>query len=286
MNNLSLTESNSVMNAEKSHVAAVQFQPERMEIENNIRRLEGLIGDRSWDLLVLPELCSTGYFFTDRDELMPLAERPDSGRFCGWMRSLAEERSMVVVGGFAERDASDRLFNAALIARPDGSASVYRKVHLFYKEKLVFEPGDGGFHVIDVGGVRLGTMICYDWRFPEATRALTLGGADIIAHPSNLVAARSLWGPTMQTRAFENKVVCITANRTGSETLGDETLEFTGGSQIVGYNGSTIAEADAGESTIIDCDVSPMATRGKSINPFNDILTDRRPELYAAVCRV
>jgi predicted amidohydrolase len=236
----------------------------------------------SFDLLVLPELASTGYFYTDRDELLPLAESPEHGRFCSWVRELAAGRNGVVVAGFAERDQQDRLYNAALVALPDGSCSVYRKSHLFYKENLVFQPGDSGFSVVEWNGCRIGTMICYDWRFPEATRTLALRGADIIAHPSNLVAAASLWGPTMAVRAIENKVIAVTANRHGVETLGEEALRFTGESRIIAMNGETLAIAGAEEDRVISAEADPEATRRKSFNPFNDIFADRRPELYGS----
>jgi len=261
-------------------VTALQYAPQRGDLDGNMKAMARLTDGLAADLLVLPELASTGYFFTRKEELLDLAESPDRGAFCSWMRDLSAGRGMVVVGGFAERDAADRLYNAALFAFPDGTHAVYRKSHLFYKERLVFEPGDSGLFVREWNGVRIGAMICYDWRFPEAARTLALRGADIIAHPSNLVAAASLWGPVMRTRAIENKVIIATANRFGDETHDGETLHFTGESQIVSYNGSVLALAGAEEEGLIGAAVDPDATRGKSFNPFNDIMADRRPELY------
>ncbi len=261
-------------------VAALQFAPERGDLDGNLKAIARLAEGLAADLLVLPELASTGYFFTRKEELLEMAESPEHGAFCSWMRETSASRGMVVVGGFAERDAGDRLYNAALVAFPDGTHAVYRKSHLFYKERLVFEPGDSGLFVREWNGFRVGTMICYDWRFPEAARTLALRGADIIAHPSNLVAAASLWGPVMRTRAIENKVIIATANRFGDEAHDGETLRFTGQSQIVSYNGSILTGAGAEEEGVIRARVDPEATRGKSFNPFNDIMADRRPELY------
>jgi predicted amidohydrolase len=243
--------------------------------------MRSLTGGIEADLLVLPELASTGYFFTSVEELRNLAERPEDGVFCGWVRELASHRGMVVVAGFAEIASDGRLFNAALVALPDGSWSVYRKTHLFYKEHLVFAPGDTGFSVIEWNGVRIGTMICYDWRFPESTRTLALRGADVIAHPSDLVAAKRLWGPTMCTRALENKVVIVTANRCGVEEHDGERLVFSGESQITAMNGKVLSEAGADDECVIVAEVDPFATRNKSFNEYNDILRDRRPEMYA-----
>lgn len=260
--------------------AALQFSPRRGEVPYNLRRMKELADGVDAGLLVLPELASTGYFFTDPDELRSLAEMPGSGDFCTWMRELAAGRNMVVIGGFAERTGDGTLYNAALIALPDSSYHVYRKTHLFYKEREVFSPGDSGFFVVEWEGVRYGTMICYDWRFPESSRALVLRGADIIAHPSNLVAAKSLWGPTMCTRALENKVIAVTANRCGSEEHDGEVLTFSGESQITAMNGRPLAVAGVEEECVIAADVRPFATRSKSFNAFNDILGDRRPEMY------
>lgn len=261
-------------------IAAMQFAPALGDVEGNIGRMARLATEVRADLLVIPELASTGYAFASPDELIDLAEDAERGRFCGWMREESARRGMVIVGGFAERDAAGRLYNSALMALPDGSHHVYRKTHLFYKEHLVFQPGDSGFFVREWNGVRLGTMICYDWRFPEAARTLALRGADIIAHPSNLVAAASLWGPVMRTRAIENKVIIATANRFGEESLDGEMLRFTGESQIVSYNGALLAQAGAEETTVLRAEADPEGTRKKSFNAFNDIFADRRPELY------
>src|SRR5690606_5165981 len=100
-------------------VSALQFAPVRADVAYNMRRLRQLAGECSFDLLVLPELAHTGYFFTDRLELLELAEEPATGPFCSWLRTLAAERDGVVISGFAERDGDGRLYNSALIALPD-----------------------------------------------------------------------------------------------------------------------------------------------------------------------
>lgn len=260
-------------------VAALQCAPALGDVEQNITRIGHLSKGVECNLLVIPELASTGYFFLDKGELMGLAEDPEHGAFCSWMRNDAATNGRVVVGGFAERK-GDLLYNSALVALPDGHFHVYRKTHLFYKERSIFQPGDSGFFVVEWGGVRYGTMICYDWRFPESARTLALRGADVIAHPSNLVAAKRLWGPTMQTRSFENKVISVTANRYGEETREDEHLLFSGESQITDMNGSVIALAGPAEDVVITAQVFPEKTRDKSFNPLDHLFRDRRPDMY------
>ncbi len=260
-------------------VAALQCAPVLECVDQNVQTIAALAQEIRSDVLVIPELASTGYFYPDKERLMELAEEPEGGVFCDWIRGHSAAYNQVVVAGFAER-AGDDLYNSALIALPDSRFYVYRKSHLFYKERFIFQPGDTGFFVVEWNGVRYGTMICYDWRFPESARTLALRGADVILHPSNLVAAKRLWGPTMQTRSVENKVICITANRYGEEIRGEERLHFSGESQIVDMNGSVLALACPEEDTVITAEVFPEKTRDKSFNPLDHLFNDRRPELY------
>lgn len=260
-------------------IAAIQFAPERARPDANLARTLELVRSVEADLIVLPELAASGYFFTDPEEGRLYAERPGRGVSTAWMIETAARKNAVVVGGFLE-DGGKHLYNSALIATPDGRAHVYRKTHLFYREREVFAPGDTGFFVVEWGGVRIGTMICYDWRFPESSRSLALLGADVIAHPSNLVAAANLWGPTMSTRALENKLIVATANRHGAETHEGETLTFTGESRIWGMNGATLAEAPPDADAVVLAEADPEATRNKRFNAVNDLFADRRPEMY------
>ncbi len=129
-------------------------------------------------------------------------------------------------------------------------------------------------------GVGYGMMICYDWRFPESARSLKLAGADLVLHPSNLVAPTDLWWPVMSCRAFENRIFIATANRSGAETLDGETLSFSGGSRIVDVSGRILAEASPDEDGAIFSTIDPNRARRTMFNRFNDILDDRRPALY------
>lgn len=270
---------NEAVNERVVRIGALQFAPVLDRVEQNIGTMTRLAENCRCDLLVLPELASTGYTFLEKADLLELAEEPERGQFCGWVREHSAQFNRVVVAGFAERQ-GDLCYNSALIAFPDGAYRVYRKTHLFYREHSVFQPGDTGFFVVEWDGVRYGVMICYDWRFPEAARTLVLRGADIIAHPSNLVAAAAVWGPTMSTRALENKVITATANRYGEEVRGEERLRFSGESRIVDMNGAVLAVAAPEEDRVLEADVQPGRTRDKSFNPFNDIVKDRRPEMY------
>ncbi len=260
-------------------VAAVQFNPKFGDKQANFRRLEELVNATPADVFVLPELCTTGYFFDSRDEVAVVAEDM-FGQTVAFFRTMARRRQAVVVAGFAEQ-AGGRLFNSCLVVIPEQEELwVYRKTHLFYKEKHCFDPGDTGFFVVSDAkrDIRIGPMVCYDWRFPESARVLTLLGADLITCPANLVT--EAWHAVMPARAIENKVFLAVANRTGSETRKGETLAFKGRSAIYGWDGHVLAQAGPEGDVVLAADIQPAETRDKFFNPLNDVLADRRPELY------
>ena len=126
---------------------------------------------------------------------------------------------------------------------------------------------------------RVGMMVCFDWIFPETARTLALAGADVIAHPSNLVL--TYCQQSMLTRSLENGVFSITCNRFGADTRPHGTLRFTGRSQIVGPRGELIARATAQRETLTIHSIDLAKARDKAITPSNHLLRDRRPEHYA-----
>lgn len=258
--------------------AALQTEPRFGEVDANLAAAETLLGDLRPGLLVLPELCSTGYAFRDRAEARGMAERFPDGPTLAWLARTSARTGGVVVGGYVERD-GDRLYNAAAVFAAGRPCVSYRKVHLFGFEGEVFDAGPGPFPVVEHRGLRVGVMICFDWRFPEAARTLALAGADVIAHPSNLVT--TLCTAAMVTRALENGVYAVTADRVGTEHRPPRpALTFTGRSLIVGPRGDRLAEAPAEGPARIAADLDPAAARNKLLGSGNDLVRDRRPETY------
>jgi predicted amidohydrolase len=259
----------------------VQTVPRFGDLEGNLRRAREL-AERApeFDVLVLPELFSTGYAFVDRREAEGLAEEL-TGPTCSWLRAVASERRGWVVGGFAER-AGSRLFNSAALVGPAGEIHVYRKIHLFDREKDLFDAGDAPFAAIPIrterGTVLVGLMICFDWFFPESARSLALDGAEVLLHPSNLVLDKCQGA--MPTRCLENRVFAVTANRSGEDDRGPLRIAFTGRSQITAPDGAVLASAPAeGEATeVVELDLA--AARDKHVTAGNDLLADRRPDMY------
>ena len=169
------------------------------------------------DLIVLPELCASGYQFVSQQEVMTLSESVPNGPTTQRLIDLAKRRRMTIVAGLPER-AGAACYNSAVVVGPSGFIGCYRKTHLFFEETLFFTPGDTGFQVWDIGPAKIGVMICFDWYYPEAARTLALKGAEIICHPSNLILPNC--PDSMPVRCLENRVFAITCNRTGSEVRG------------------------------------------------------------------
>jgi len=264
-------------------ISLVQFTPVFDIPVDNLQQIAALLHGVETDIIVLPELCTTGYSFLSAEETFNAAEGPN-GQSVTFFKYLAGEHKAMVIAGFAEKS-GDKVYNSALIALPGGELKVYRKTHLFFREKACFDEGNSGFFVVQhpLKDCKVGVMICNDWRYPEAARSLALLGADLIACPSNLVS--TVWRIGMQARALENKVYVAVANRCGTETreLEDgstQSLTFTGSSVLYNYNGEPVEQAGKTEQRVITLEIDPLLTRDKSFNAFNDLLKDRRPEYY------
>lgn len=258
-------------------LSVIQFETLLNNKEKNLYTLESYCNKLDSEILVFPELATTGYYFTDKKQIRKFADKFD-GNTIQVFQKLSTDLNKIFVFGFPELF-EDKIFNSAAILIPDSTKSkVYRKTHLFYKERFVFDEGDTGFFVIDHQNIKLGTMICYDWRFPEAARSLALQGANLILCPSNLVTG--VWQNVMSARALENKVYIAVANKYGTETVEGETLEFNGESAIYSYNGKFIGKASIDKEEVITVDIFPEKTKDKSFNEFNNIFTDRRPQFY------
>jgi predicted amidohydrolase len=256
----------------------VQFCPLRGNVMANIDVLKDLLAGVRADLLVLPELANCGYMYAAPTDLLPHAESADgSGPFLSALSGLAARIDGVIVAGFAERG-SEGLYNSAAAVSAEGVLQAYRKTHLFADEKLLFLPGDSGFRVFEYRGARIGTMVCFDWFFSESARTLALRGAQIIAHPANLVLPYCQMA--MVTRCLENRVYAVTANRYGTEELGGERLAFTGASQMLDPRGRRLLEAPAEGDCVAVWEVDPSLADDKRVSKRNDLFADRRPEMY------
>jgi 5-aminopentanamidase len=258
--------------------AFYQFDPVFGEREKNIAKVVAAAQGADTDLLVLPELFATGYQFISRDEVVGLSEPVPEGYTTRAIAGLSRSKGIYIVAGLAEKD-GERLFNSAILTGPEGFIGVYRKTHLFFEEKLWFLPGDTGFRVFDTPLGRIGVMICFDWIFPESMRTLALMGAEVVTHPANLVLPHC--PSAMPVRCLESRVWAVTANRIGVEQRKEgQALTFIGSSQITAPDGTICVRAPDNEESLMVLDVDPRKARDKSLNPYNDVLMDRRPAMY------
>jgi len=250
-------------------VGFVQINSKLLEVEGNIERAFHLAGRKKTDLLVLPELFNTGYNFRTRREVAKVAEHIPQGPTTESIKEFSRSNQTTVVAGIAERKGNG-FYNSAAVVKEGRYVGTYRKVHLFFNEKKFFTPG----HEFQVFG-RIGVMICFDWIFPESARTLMLRGAEVIAHPSNLVLPHS--PGSMKTRALENHVYVVTADRVGVE----RGLRFIGKSQIVSPRGQILYRASPVSEECFVRDIDLSLARDKSVTPMNNILEDRVPRAYA-----
>jgi predicted amidohydrolase len=268
-------------------VAVVQTHPVFGEVEENVTEAltlasHALAAAGRADLVVFPELFNTGYVFVSRREALDLAEDAVRGPTARALTAFCREHGTAAVGGLCERR-GDELHNSAVWVGPRGVRGVYRKVHLFAREKRWFAPGREPWPVFRVGAARVGLLICFDWRFPEAARCLALAGADLLAHPANLV--QPYCQEAMRTRALENRVFCATANRVGADRRPGQTVAFTGGSQVVDPDGRVLARGSRSQTEALVVDLDLARARRKRVTEANDLWRDRVPGLYAALCR-
>lgn len=259
----------------KANIAVVQFMPELNDPEENIRRLRPLLdaaGDCS--LVILPELSNSGYNFNGLEEAAKCSEIiGERGIYQDFLREMAGKNHYHIVSGINERE-GDHLFNTAVLVGPDGVIGKYRKLHLFMNEKDIFQKGNAGLPVFDLGGFRIGIMICFDYLFPEPWRILAEKGADLICHPSNLLtenAQRCVPGLSLM-----NRIYIATANRTGNE----RGILFNGSSLFTDPSGRITIKASTDKTEIIKAEIDTQLSGNKMINPINHVFGDRRPDVY------
>jgi predicted amidohydrolase len=259
-------------------IAYYQFHPQFGKRETNIEKCVDRLQSLEVDLVVLPELFSSGYQFVSISEVLALAEDSKEGPTLAAMTELARKKEFFIVGGFAEKEGG-KIYNSAFLVGPEGLVDIYRKSHLFSEEKQWFSPGNTPYRTHDIGPARIGIMICFDWIFPEVARSLALLGADIICHPANLVLPHCPQATI--TRSLENRVFIILANRIGCEERGGKKpLTFIGQSRVVDPTGKVLVGSSQETEEVQIVEIDPQIARNKTIAGVNDLFTDRRKEFF------
>ncbi len=234
------------------------------------------------DIVVLPELVTSGYVFESIDEAAAVAIPATDALFAEWA-ARAAPGGAVVIGGFCERAGDGAIYNSAAVVDGSGVIGVYRKAHLWDREKLWFAPGDDPPPVFDTPAGRIGVLVCYDLEFPEMPRMLALAGAELIAVPTNWprqhrpAGERAPEVTVAMAAARVNRVCVACCDRTGTE----RGQEWTAGTSIIDEQGWVrAAQTGVGAATAT---LHLARARDKSYTELADAVADRRPELYAAV---
>lgn len=270
-----------------SRVAVSQFDPHLGDRAHNLTIIADQIraaARAGADLAVLPECALTGYVYGSLDEALEVAD-PIPGPWTDRLCDLTARAGIHAVIGLLER-VEDRCYNSAVLCGPTGLVGVYRKTHtLCLGVDRFTTPGDIPYTVYDLPFGRVGILICYDLRFPEPARALALQGAQIIALPTNWPRSSTIQPDVFtRSRAAENRVFVLAANRVGTEAGAD----FLGRSQIVDPDGDVLAEASCQHPQLLIHDIDPCEAEIKHVvlSPGEhemDCWNERRPDLYTAL---
>ncbi len=233
------------------------------------KRLITSLARKGVQLVLLPEMWSTGFV---NDRLDELSETTPG--ILEELMQLTRKMQLTIIGSLPEKRA-DGIYNTAYVVDRGAVCAEYRKVHLFTltNEHKYFKPGRNAV-VANTSLGRIGLMICYDLRFPELCRALTLKGAEIIAVVAQWPAVRvSHWDVLLKARAVENQVFILGANRSGR----DDELIYAGHSRIISPYGKVLARAVKRSATIsATIDLGVLEHARKQI----PCLEQRVPEAY------
>jgi predicted amidohydrolase len=268
-------------------IACIQMEPHVGDVAGNRAAASRFIeaaARQDARLIVLPELCNSGYVFHSREEALALAERIPAGPTCEEWSALARRLQVYIVAGIAERD-DDELYNTAVVIGPDGYIGKYRKLHLWNQENIYFTPGNLGLPVFDLPFGRVGVAVCYDGWFPEVYRLGALQGADLICVPTNWVpmpdqppGQHPMAVTLTMASAHSNALFIACADRVGIE----RGQAFIGRSVIVNCSGWPVAgPASQDNEAVIYAELDLSEARSKRrLNEFNQLLSDRRGDVY------
>ncbi|MGD2250680.1 MAG: carbon-nitrogen family hydrolase [Candidatus Methanofastidiosia archaeon] len=219
------------------NISLVQMELVDGAKEKNIEKALSCIAlCRNADIVVLPELWSTGLALQKASELA----EPVPGATTEILTEYCADNTMYIIGSILE-SCNNTYYNTLHVVGPHGLLGVYQKIHLFslMEEDQFLTPGtEYNIFSTDVG--TLAGIICYDIRFPELTRALTVKGAEILCVPAEFPCPRNKhWDILLQARAIENQIFVVACNRTGITSQ----YHFFGGSMVVDPWGDIVVKA-------------------------------------------
>lgn len=222
-----------------------QFEVTFADVQENLNKIESALMQSDFDLVLLPELCTTGCLFLSKQQAIELAEDIPHGKTTQTLIKIAQAKSAYIIAGMLETEA-EQLYNSAIIVGPEGFIGKHQKVHLCSSDKTYFSAGTQ-FNTYEILGKRIGILLCYDIWFDSANKALTGQDIDILFNPSNFCGEDSLETILQQTQ--KNAVYSVVANRLGMDHDTGTGIQFIGSSRIISPTGEVLAEA--GKSQIL-----------------------------------
>jgi len=262
-------------------ISIIQMEPILGDKKKNLGKIEEFIKralkqEKSTDLIILPELITTGY--ECGDQFYELAEKFPDGESIRLVSRLAKNYKTHIMFGFAEEDSSMKgvLYNSvAFVDNAGNPIGVYRKVHLFGQEMVYFRPGFK-YPLFRTAIGNIGIFVCWDTLFPEVARIYAIQGADLLAIATNWEKPyEKEWDFMTSARAFDNTLHLAAANRIGH----DKTLDFFGRSRILDPLGVVIRSIDEDVESIASATIDLDLTRRLRIEYWTQ-LRDRRPDTY------
>jgi beta-ureidopropionase len=210
------------------------------DTDYNVEQAKDLLGNAKSnhvDVLVLPEMANSGYYFNSYEEVKRASEKIPAGPLSRELVKWSRNGHLVVAG--INESAEDGFYNSAAVMANGVHLGTYRKHHLFGPEKEWFLTGPLEPEVFEYDTLVFSVIICFEWNFPERIKSVAARGAKLILHPVN--SGNYRWRDAMRAIAIDNAVFTASANRVGKE--GDCT--FSGESSIIGPNGEIILKMDS-----------------------------------------
>ena len=258
--------------------------------DDNVARVSSLVREAARQgakVVLTPELLEGKYFPQAEDEsAFDLAAPLEGHPTIGHMQKLADELDVILPVSFFERAGQAHYNSIAMVDAGGAMLGVYRKSHIpdgpGYEEKFYFRPGDTGFRVWNTRHGRIGVGICWDQWFPEAARAMALGGAEALLYPTAIGSEPGApdedtcapWQRVMVGHAVANAMPVAAANRIGPEGA----LRFYGSSFVCDQRGDMRVELGHDEDGVAVVSFDREALRRYRANW--GFFRDRRPELY------
>lgn len=247
-------------------VGSLQIDVKKKDKESNLEKIGKMI-DKPVDIVVLPELFSTGYFYETKSELLEIAEEIPGGYTTNYLCEIAKKNNCHLIGAIVETQNSN-LYITAVIVGPEGYIGKQRKRHLTKHELNFFTCGESS-DVFDIKGCKVGVIICFEGWFPESSRELAIKGAQIICHSLLTCQQRTL--DIIRVRAIENKTFFVVSNSISTEIFNNKSVTYRGDSRVIDFEGDILVNAEKNEG-LICVEINEKATIHKDLQDCDDLL--------------